>query len=44
LITEKQGAVVVFKLKGWLDALTAPEFEQKCLTWLDGGESCFAVD
>jgi anti-anti-sigma factor len=44
LITEKQGAVVVFKLKGRLDALTAPEFEQKCLKWLEAGESCFAVD
>lgn len=30
LITEKQGEVVVFKLKGRLDALTAPDFEQKC--------------
>jgi anti-anti-sigma factor len=44
LITEKQGEVVVFKLKGRLDALTAPDFEQKCLKWLDAGESCFAVD
>jgi anti-anti-sigma factor len=44
LITEKQGEVVVFKLKGRLDALTAPEFEQKCLKWLEAGESWFAVD
>ncbi len=44
LVTEKQEGVVVFKLKGRLDALTAPDFEQKCLKWLDAGESCFAVD
>ncbi|RJR41385.1 MAG: anti-sigma factor antagonist [Deltaproteobacteria bacterium] len=44
LITEKQSEVVVFKLKGRLDALTAPEFEQKCLKWLETGESRFAVD
>ena len=44
LITEKQGEVVVFKLKGRLDALTAPEFEEKCQRWLDDGESWFAVD
>jgi anti-anti-sigma factor len=44
LITEKQGEVVVFKLKGRLDALTAPGFEQKCLKWLEAGESRFAVD
>jgi anti-anti-sigma factor len=44
LVTEKQGGVVLFKLKGRLDALTAPEFEQKCLQWLDAGESWFAVD
>lgn len=44
LITEKQGAVVVFKLKGRLDALAAPDFEQKCMKWLEAGESCFAVD
>ena len=44
LITEKQGEVVVFKLRGRLDAVTAPEFEQKCLKWLEAGESYFAVD
>jgi anti-anti-sigma factor len=44
LITEKQGEVVVFKLKGRLDALTAPEFEARCQQWLDAGESWFAVD
>jgi anti-anti-sigma factor len=44
LITEKQGEVVVFKLKGRLDTLTAPEFEQKCLKWLDAGEFYFALD
>ena len=44
LITEKQGELVVFKLKGRLDALTAPEFEQRCQKWLDAGESWFAVD
>lgn len=44
LVTEKQEGVVVFKLKGRLDALTAPDFEQKCLKWLDAGELCFAVD
>jgi anti-anti-sigma factor len=44
LITEKQGEVVVFKLKGRLDTLTAPEFEEKCLKWLEAGENSFAVD
>ncbi len=44
LITEKQGEVVVFKLKGRLDTFTAPEFEDKCLKWLDAGECRFAVD
>jgi len=44
LITEKQGEVVVFKLRGRLDAVTAPEFEQKCLKWLEAGELHFAVD
>ncbi len=44
LITEKQGAVVVVKLKGRLDAVTAPSFEQRCLKWLEAGESRFVVD
>lgn len=44
LITEKQGEVVVFKLKGRLDTLTAPDFEQRCLKWLEAGEFWFAVD
>jgi anti-anti-sigma factor len=44
LITEKQGDVVVFKLKGRLDAMSAPDFERKCLEWLEAGECCFAVD
>jgi anti-anti-sigma factor len=44
LITEKQGEVVVFKLKGRLDTLTAPDFEEKCLKWLEAGEFNFAVD
>ncbi len=44
LITEKQGAVVVVKLKGRLDSLTAPSFEQRCLNLLEAGESRFAVD
>ncbi len=44
IVSEKQGAVVVFKLKGRLDAVTAPGFEQRCLHWLEAGESRFAVD
>ena len=44
LITEKQGYLVVFKIKGRLDAMSAPEFEQKCLEWLGARESCFAMD
>jgi len=44
LITEKLGEVVVFKIKGRLDALAAPDFEQKCLKWVEAGESRFVVD
>ncbi len=44
IITERQGRVVVFKLKGRLDSLTAPSFEQTCLKWLEAGEARFAVD
>ena len=44
VITEKLGQVVVFKVKGRLDALTSPDFEAKCLQWIDGGDSRFAVD
>lgn len=44
LVTEKQGIVVVVKVKGRMDALTAPDFEKKCLFWLQQGESKLAVD
>ncbi len=44
IVTEKQERVVVFKLKGRLDAVTAPSFDQRCLNWLKAGESRFAID
>jgi len=43
LVAEKQGNAVVIKVKGRMDALTSPDFEKKCLSWLER-ESKLAVD
>lgn len=40
----KQGASAVLKLKGRMDAVTAPEFEKECTARMDQGERSFIVD
>jgi anti-sigma B factor antagonist len=40
----KQGQGIVLKLKGRMDAVTAPEFEKECTGKLDQGERSFVVD
>lgn len=40
----KRGETVVLQITGRLDTLTAPNFEQECAKWLDGGEKSFLVD
>ena len=44
LVSEKLGDIVVVKIKGQMDTLTAPDFERKCFSWIDRGETDFAVD
>lgn len=41
---EKQGDVLVVKVKGRLDSTTAPELEQQCADYIDQGEKCFIMD
>jgi len=40
---KKDNAVVV-KVKGRMDAVTAPDFEKQCAKWIDEGEKVFILD
>lgn len=40
----KQGNAVVVKVKGRMDAVSAPEFEAECGNWVDAGEKTLIVD
>lgn len=41
---EKKGDHLVLKVKGRMDAVTAPEFEKECTGYIDEGERSFVVD
>ncbi len=40
----KQDKFLIVKVRGRMDAMTAPEFEQSCLEWIGQGESGLVVD
>jgi len=40
----KQGKATVIKIKGRMDALTAPEFEKESSRWIDEGASSLIID
>ena len=40
----KQGNAVIVKVRGRMDAVTAPEFETECGKWIDGGELLLIID
>jgi anti-anti-sigma factor len=40
----KENNALVIKVNGRMDAVTAPEFENKMGLWIDEGEKCFVVD
>ncbi len=40
----KQGNCTVIKVKGRMDAVTAPEFESECGKRMEAGEKVFVVD
>lgn len=42
--SSKQGEKVVIKVSGRMDAVTAPEFENECGTWMDKGEKNLVID
>ncbi len=42
--TNKQDGFVVLKVRGRMDAVTAPEFEAKCGEFIDAGDTAFVVD
>jgi len=42
--SHKENKAVVIKVTGRLDAVTAPEFDNACSTWIDQGETCLVID
>lgn len=40
----KEKNSVIISVKGRMDAVSAPEFEQKLGDWIDAGESNFVID
>lgn len=40
----KENGWTVIKVKGRMDAVTAPDFEQSMLEWIDDGETQIVVD
>ena len=40
----KKNGVLVVKVTGRMDAVTAPDFEKKCIKWIDEGEKVFILD
>jgi anti-anti-sigma factor len=40
----KQGDTAVVSVEGRVDTVTAPEFEQKMLEWIDSGENLLVLD
>ncbi len=41
---EKIDNILVVRVKGRMDAVTAPEFERECGQWIDQGEGSLIVD
>lgn len=44
ILSEKQGNAVILKVIGRMDTLTAPEFENACVKWIDQGEKLLVAD
>jgi anti-sigma B factor antagonist len=44
LKSDKHGNATVIKIKGRMDALTAPEFEKESAKWIDQGDINLIVD
>ncbi|MBP8645565.1 MAG: STAS domain-containing protein [Syntrophobacteraceae bacterium] len=44
MTVEKLEKALRLKVKGRLDAITAPDFEKECAAWIDRGENQFIVD
>jgi anti-anti-sigma factor len=44
VIGEKIDNMLVVRLKGRMDAVTAPDFERECGQWIDQGEGALIVD
>jgi len=44
VIAEKLDKALKLKVKGRMDAITAPDFEKECAAWIEGGENDFIVD
>ncbi len=40
----KQGNALVIKVKGRMDAVSAPEFEKECSDWIETGEKTLIID
>ncbi|RJQ59743.1 MAG: anti-sigma factor antagonist [Desulfobacteraceae bacterium] len=44
LTCDKQDKAFVVKIKGSMDAVSAPDFEKACGGWIDGGENTLVID
>lgn len=44
LKTDKLENALIVKIKGRMDAITAPDFEKECSNWIEKGELAFVVD
>ncbi len=42
--SSKQGDSVVIKVKGRMDAVSAPEFEKECGKWIEAGDKSLIID
>lgn len=42
--SQKNGNFMVLRVKGRMDAVTAPEFESHCVKLMEGGDKVFIVD
>lgn len=43
-VSAKKDQVVTIKATGRMDAVTAPEFEQECMRWVEQGDTNLIVD
>jgi len=40
----KEQNFIILAVKGRMDAVSSPEFEEKMRSWIDEGETCFIID